>query len=68
MQRKDRKKIRDLVEMLEDPENSRYVGEDMDEMDIYDQELAELEELDEEEFDEELDSDDQAEDDEEEFE
>ena len=61
MPRKGRKKIKDLVEMLQDPENSRYVGEDMDEMDIYDQELAELEKLEDEELEESKDDQDEVE-------
>jgi len=39
-----KKRIRDLVEMLEDPEESRYIGEDKDKMDLYDEELSRMEE------------------------
>lgn len=41
---KRKKRIRDLVEMLEYPEESRYIGEDKDKMDLYDEELAKMEE------------------------
>lgn len=41
---KKKKRIRDLVEMLEYPEESRYIGEDKDKMDLYDEELARMEE------------------------
>lgn len=41
---KRKKRVRDLVEMLEEPEESRYIGEDKDQMDLYDEELARLEE------------------------
>jgi len=39
-----KKRIRDLVEMLEDPEEARYIGEDKDKMDLYDEELSRMEE------------------------
>lgn len=42
--KKKKKRVRDLVEMLEEPEESRYIGEDKDQMDLYDEELARLEE------------------------
>lgn len=48
MPRKKKKNIRDLVEMLEDPDETSYIGEDKDQMDLYDEELARLEEEDEE--------------------
>ncbi len=41
---KTKRKIRDLVEMMEEPEETSYIGEDKDQMDIYDEELARLEE------------------------
>lgn len=41
---KKKKRVRDLVEMLEDPDEASYIGEDKDRMDIYDEELARLEE------------------------
>lgn len=41
---KKKKKVRDLVEMLEDSDEASYIGEDKDRMDIYDEELARLEE------------------------
>lgn len=44
MSAKKKKRVRDLVEMLEDPEESGYIGEDKDQMDLYDEELARLEE------------------------
>ena len=44
MEKKRKKRIRDLVEMLEDPDETSYIGEDKDQMDIYDEELARLEE------------------------
>ena len=50
--RKSRKKIKDVFEMLEDPDRSGYIGEELDEMDLYDQELEEQEKLEEEEMDE----------------
>ena len=50
MPRKNKKKIKDLVEMLEDPDSSGYIGSDLDEMDLYEQELAMLEEEEEEEL------------------
>jgi len=38
--RKGRKKIKDLVEMLEDPENSGYIGGDYEDMmELLEQEL-----------------------------
>ena len=52
--RKSRKKIKDVFEMLEDPERSGYIGEELDEMDLYDQELEEQEKLEEEEMDEDV--------------
>lgn len=44
MSAKKKKRVRDLVEMLEDPEESGYIGEDKDQMDLYDEELSRLEE------------------------
>ena len=45
MNRRGHKKIKDLVEMLEDPDNSGYIGGDYEDMmDMMDDELAELEE------------------------
>ena len=44
MARKGRRKIKDLVEMLEDPDNSGYVGGDYEDMmDQLEQELLDLE-------------------------
>ncbi len=43
MQDKRNNKVRDLFEMLEDPDDTSYVGEEMDEMDLYDKELEEAE-------------------------
>ena len=39
-----KKRIRDLVEMLEEPDETSYIGEDKDQMDLYDEELSRLEE------------------------
>ncbi len=47
MPRKKTKKVKDLVEMLQDPDSSRYIGSDMDELDIYEQELMEFDDEDE---------------------
>ena len=44
MPRKAKRKIKDLVEMLEDPDNSGYVGGDYEDMmDLMEEELDELE-------------------------
>lgn len=55
---KKKKRVRDLVEMLEEPEESRYIGEDKDQMDLYDEELARLEEEEDEDVEEGFDEDD----------
>ncbi len=45
MAKKGRKKIKDLVDMLEDPENSGYVGGDYEDiMEQLERELADAEE------------------------
>lgn len=45
MARKGRRKIKDLVDMLEDPEDSGYIGGDYEDMmELMEQELAESEE------------------------
>ncbi len=45
MPKKGRRKIKDLVDMLEDPENSGYVGGDYEDlMEQIERELAEQEE------------------------
>ena len=45
MARKGRRKIKDLVDMLEEPENSGYVGGDYEDMmELLEQELSESEE------------------------
>lgn len=45
MARKGRRKIKDLVDMLEDPENAGYVGGDYEDvMELLEQELSESEE------------------------
>jgi hypothetical protein len=42
--RKGRKKVKDLVDMLEDPENSGYIGGDYEDMmELLEQELSESE-------------------------
>lgn len=41
--RKNDKKVRDLVEMMQDPEGSGYIGSDCDTMELYEQELEEME-------------------------
>ncbi len=41
--RRNGKKVRDLVEMMQDPEGSGYIGSDCDTMELYEQELEELE-------------------------
>jgi len=49
MPKKGRRKIKDLVDMLEDPENSGYVGGDYEDiMEQIERELAEQEEEDQE--------------------
>ncbi len=40
----NKKRIKDLVEMMNNPEGYKYMGEEIDAMDIYDEELALLEE------------------------
>ena len=45
MPKKGRKKIKDLVDMLEDPENSGYIGGDYEDiMEQLERELADAEE------------------------
>lgn len=45
MNKRGKKKIKDLVDMLEDPENSGYIGGDYEDMmELLEQELAESEE------------------------
>ena len=48
MPRKKIKKVKDLVEMLQDPDSSGYVGSDIDELDLYEQELMESDDEDDE--------------------
>ncbi len=44
MPRRAKRKIKDLVEMLEDPDNSGYIGGDYEDMmELMEEELAELE-------------------------
>ncbi len=44
MSKRGRRKIRDLVDMLEDPENSGYIGGDYEDMmELLEQELADSE-------------------------
>lgn len=44
MARKGRKKVKDLVDMLEDPDNSGYIGGDYEDMmELMEQELYESE-------------------------
>jgi hypothetical protein len=44
MAKKGRRKIKDLVDMLEDPENSGYIGGDYEDMmELLEQELADSE-------------------------
>ncbi len=45
MPRKAKRKIKDLVEMLEDPDNSGYVGDYEDMMDEMEDELEDLDEI-----------------------
>lgn len=51
MPKKKFKKVKDLVEMLKDPDSSGYIGSDVDELDLYDQELMEYDDEDELDFD-----------------
>lgn len=45
MSKRDRRKIKDLVDMLEEPENSGYIGGDYEDMmELLEQELAASEE------------------------
>lgn len=44
--RRNGKKVRDLVEMMQDPDSSGYIGSDCDAMELYEQELEEMEETD----------------------
>lgn len=37
------KKVRDLVEMMQNPDGSGYIGSDRDAMELYEQELEEME-------------------------
>lgn len=46
MPRKTKRKIKDLVEMLEDPDNSGYVGDYEDMLDQMEDELDDMEEFD----------------------
>ena len=47
MAKKGRRKIKDLVDMLEDPENSGYIGGDYEDMmELLEQELADSEDED----------------------
>lgn len=49
MARKGRKKIKDLVDMLEDPDNSGYIGGDYEDMmELLEEELADSEDEEEE--------------------
>lgn len=44
--RRNEKKVRDLVEMMQDPDSSGYsgyIGSDCDAMELYEQELEEME-------------------------
>ena len=41
--RKNEKKVRDLVEMMQDPDGSGYIGSDCDTVELYEQELEEME-------------------------
>ncbi|MGH7884109.1 MAG: hypothetical protein ACRENO_00280 [Thermodesulfobacteriota bacterium] len=50
MPKKNSKKVKDLVEMLRDPESSGYIGSDLDELDLYEQELVEFDEEDDDEL------------------
>lgn len=43
MQQRRNQEIKDLFEMLEYPDDAKYVGEEIDEMDLYDKELEEIE-------------------------
>jgi hypothetical protein len=50
MSKRGKRKIKDLVDMLEDPENSGYIGGDYEDMmELLEQELAASEEEDQEE-------------------
>ncbi len=40
--RRNEKKVRDLVEMMQDPDGSGYIGSDCDAMELYEQELEEM--------------------------
>ena len=40
--RRNEKKVRDLVEMMQDPDGSGYIGSDCDVMELYEQELEEM--------------------------
>ncbi len=43
--RRNEKKVRDLVEMMQDPDSSSYsgyIGSDCDTMELYEQELEEM--------------------------
>ncbi len=44
--RRNERKVRDLVEMMQDPDSSGYIGSDCDTMELYEQELEEMEEAD----------------------
>jgi len=45
MPRRTKRKIKDLVEMLEDPDNSGYVGDYEDMMDQMEDELEDMDEF-----------------------
>ncbi len=43
--KRNTRKVRDLVEMLQDPDSSGYIGSDRDTMELYEQELEEMDDL-----------------------
>ena len=44
--KRNEKKVRDIVEMMQDPDGSGYIGSDCDTMELYEQELEEMERAD----------------------
>ena len=53
--KRNQRDVRDLVEMMQDPDSSGYIGSDRDTMELYEQELEEMMDSEENIYDEELD-------------
>ncbi len=53
--KRNQRDVRDLVEMMQDPDSSGYIGSDRDTMELYEQELEEMFDSEDSVYDEELD-------------